>query len=350
MRIEPGRSFPKSFTWPKIVTKKWLNMESSSADFPSDSSNHTSLGVLERRKSCSDTDKFFLVNRNYLDNSGWLVNSSQPDPSPPAPNLRVFVGTWNVGGQAPHENLPLRPTYTSSGTFQEIVPLNAGNVLGPMDKAPSATWLSLIHRALNAEPDGGGRYYLTASKQMVGILLKVILLGDLNYRLAAGYGDTRELLEKNDWQTLLERDQLRIEQRAGRVLKGWEEGKINFAPTYKYLPNTDSYAFTRAEPGDKPRTPAWCDRILWRGNGIKQISYSREESRFSDHRPVRSLFTIEIDNYDHYLSPTKIMKPAEAQANGGNNGNSGSSSCSRVQAEELLATTRTQGRLSSTRF
>jgi len=36
----------------------------------------------------------------------------------------------------------------------------------------------------------------------------IIWLGDLNYRLAAGYEDTHELLKKNNWQALLEKDQV----------------------------------------------------------------------------------------------------------------------------------------------
>jgi hypothetical protein len=37
---------------------------------------------------------------------------------------------------------------------------------------------------------------------------KIIWLGDLNYRLAAGCGDMHELLKRHDWQTLLEKDQV----------------------------------------------------------------------------------------------------------------------------------------------
>lgn len=33
-----------------------------------------------------------------------------------------------------------------------------------------------------------------------------------------------------------------------------------------------------------------CDRILWHGNGMEQVSYTRGESRFSDHRPVCAIF------------------------------------------------------------
>lgn len=38
-----------------------------------------------------------------------------------------------------------------------------------------------------------------------------------------------------------------------------------------------------------------CDRILWRGDGITQLSYYRGESRFSDHRPVCGTFVVEVD-------------------------------------------------------
>ncbi|KAF5750967.1 type I inositol 1 4 5-trisphosphate 5-phosphatase CVP2 isoform X2 [Tripterygium wilfordii] len=37
---------------------------------------------------------------------------------------------------------------------------------------------------------------------------KVIWLGDLSYRLTAGCGDTGELLLENEWQALLEKDQV----------------------------------------------------------------------------------------------------------------------------------------------
>lgn len=51
--------------------------------------------------------------------------------------------------------------------------------------------------------------------------------------------------------------QLKIEQRAGRVFKGWEEGRIYFAPTYKYLANSDYYVAQTVISKDKRRTPAW---------------------------------------------------------------------------------------------
>jgi len=50
-------------------------------------------------------------------------------------------------------------------------------------------------------------------------------------------------------------EQLRLEQRRGRVFGGWQEGRIYFPPTYKYSKNSDTYAV--ADQKEKRRTPAW---------------------------------------------------------------------------------------------
>ncbi|WOL16251.1 type I inositol polyphosphate 5-phosphatase 8 [Canna indica] len=437
-----------------------------------------------------------------MDNCGNLGPGSPPGSTLQIENLRMFVGTWNVGGRAPHGGLNLRDWLISTPSspadiyvlgFQEIVPLNAGNVLGLEDNTPAYQWLSLIRQALNGEESkstctpnqfqkprvsfsdllsmeldleenedeltsantttscsgqespefflesmaatgGSGAYRLAASKQMVGIFLcvwvrasflpaisrlqvscvgrglmgymgnkgsisismslqqttfcficthlasgekdgdevrrnsdvmeilkrtkflqsphspqtilqheKVIWLGDLNYRLDSTTGsNAHELLQENNWQSLLEKDQLRIEQRAGRVFAGWEEGKIYFPPTYKYLFNSDVYAVNPAKPREKRRAPAWCDRILWRGNGMKQKFYVRGESRFSDHRPVHSLFRVELNDgrFDRQVAAAKELKAAGAPT--GDQSRSCSlpaSSCGKVQAEELLLVT-----------
>ncbi|CAN6317367.1 unnamed protein product [Urochloa humidicola] len=123
---------------------------------------------------------------------------------------------------------------------------------------------------------------------------RIIWLGDLNYRIALSYRSVKALVEMHNWKQLLEKDQLRIEQRFGRVFAGWKEGRIYFPPTYKYSYNSDRYAGDDMHPNEKRRTPAWCDRILWYGRGLNQLCYVRGESRFSDHRPVYSIFTAEV--------------------------------------------------------
>ncbi|XP_042439255.1 type IV inositol polyphosphate 5-phosphatase 9-like isoform X1 [Zingiber officinale] len=125
---------------------------------------------------------------------------------------------------------------------------------------------------------------------------RVILLGDLNYRISLPEAMTRSLVEQKQWNTLFEKDQLRAEFSKGRVFEDWQEGGITFPPTYKYYPNSDDYyGCIRGQKGEKRRAPAWCDRILWHGEGIKQKRYERCESKLSDHRPVRGIFTVNVD-------------------------------------------------------
>ncbi|MQL75716.1 hypothetical protein Taro_008091 [Colocasia esculenta] len=124
----------------------------------------------------------------------------------------------------------------------------------------------------------------------------VILLGDLNYRISLSDARTRSLVENKEWRTLLERDQLRVEVSQGGVFEDWSEGDIHFSPTYKYYPNSDEYyGCVPGRKGEKRRVPAWCDRILWHGVGLNQIRYDRCECRLSDHRPVRAIFTADVE-------------------------------------------------------
>ncbi|KAJ8621415.1 hypothetical protein MRB53_029944 [Persea americana] len=127
---------------------------------------------------------------------------------------------------------------------------------------------------------------------------RTIWLGDLNYRISLSEDKTRELVKENNWDMLLENDQLRVERTKGGVFEGWHEGVIKFAPTYKYHSNSDEYygcgSCVQRKKGEKKRAPAWCDRILWYGNGLKENQYGRGESRLSDHRPVHAIFTVEV--------------------------------------------------------
>ncbi|KAI5069959.1 hypothetical protein GOP47_0014302 [Adiantum capillus-veneris] len=124
---------------------------------------------------------------------------------------------------------------------------------------------------------------------------RIILLGDLNYRLNIASIELRALLLEQDWKTLFEKDELKDAKGAGGVLEGWREGSICFAPTYKYMIDSDTYWLAKEKEGSNRRAPAWCDRILWHGKGLKQLSYTRCESKHSDHRPVRSTFMVEVE-------------------------------------------------------
>ena len=43
-----------------------------------------------------------------------------------------------------------------------------------------------------------------------------------------------------------------------QIFRGFQEGPIRFAPTYKYDLFSDDY-----DTSEKQRSPAWTDRVLW---------------------------------------------------------------------------------------
>jgi hypothetical protein len=121
-----------------------------------------------------------------------------------------------------------------------------------------------------------------------------ILNGDLNYRIDAMPRNTViDAVKQNNLAKLLDRDQLLLSRKRnpGFRLRAFNEMPINFAPTYKYDVGTDNY-----DSSEKKRSPAWCDRLLYRGLGrIKQTEYRRHDGiRVSDHRPVSGRFKIRV--------------------------------------------------------
>ncbi|KAG5228744.1 type inositol 1,4,5-trisphosphate phosphatase [Salix suchowensis] len=128
---------------------------------------------------------------------------------------------------------------------------------------------------------------------------QIFWFGDLNYRLNMLDTEVRKLVALEKWDELISSDQLCKELRSGRVFEGWKEGVISFPPTYKYEINSDRYVGENPKESEKKRSPAWCDRILWLGKGIKQLSYKRSELRLSDHRPVSSMFLVEVEVFNH---------------------------------------------------
>ncbi|KAH0870826.1 hypothetical protein HID58_077848 [Brassica napus] len=127
---------------------------------------------------------------------------------------------------------------------------------------------------------------------------QVFWFGDLNYRLNMSDSEVRKLVAQKRWDELKNSDQLIRELRRGHVFDGWREGPIKFPPTYKYEFDSDRYAGENLKEGEKKRAPAWCDRILWLGKGIRQECYKRSEIRMSDHRPVTSIFNVGVEVFD----------------------------------------------------
>uniref|UniRef100_A0A8C5JM05 Synaptojanin-1 n=1 Tax=Junco hyemalis TaxID=40217 RepID=A0A8C5JM05_JUNHY len=142
--------------------------------------------------------------------------------------------------------------------------------------------------------------------------------GDFNYRIDLPNEEVKELIRQQNWDPLIAGDQLINQKNSGQIFRGFLEGKINFAPTYKYDLFSDDY-----DTSEKCRTPAWTDRILWRRrkwpfdrsaedldllnasfhsdtnvpytwNPGTLLHYGRAELKTSDHRPVVALIDIDI--------------------------------------------------------
>mgnify|MGYP001058381058 CR=1 FL=1 len=139
--------------------------------------------------------------------------------------------------------------------------------------------------------------------------------GDLNYRIDAPMEEVIAAVESQEFDHLLEADQLIKEQRAGRVFDGWETQPPSFPPTYKYETEKGN-TFEKPQRTytlKKSRVPSWCDRILWRDateeNAIECVSYTCCDSiRTSDHSPVAAAFRVKtvlpyIHSIPRYILP-----------------------------------------------
>ncbi|KEQ63117.1 uncharacterized protein M437DRAFT_65721 [Aureobasidium melanogenum CBS 110374] len=121
----------------------------------------------------------------------------------------------------------------------------------------------------------------------------IIWLGDFNYRIGMANEKTRQLVKMGDLEKLYENDQLNLQMVHGKTFPYYNEARITFLPTYKYDVGTDEY-----DSSDKARIPAWCDRVLTKGNNLRQIHYNTAPLRFSDHRPVYATFQCTITVID----------------------------------------------------
>uniref|UniRef100_A0A673YR82 Synaptojanin-1 n=1 Tax=Salmo trutta TaxID=8032 RepID=A0A673YR82_SALTR len=142
--------------------------------------------------------------------------------------------------------------------------------------------------------------------------------GDFNYRISQPNEEVKELIRQQNWEALTAGDQLVDQKNQGLVFRGFIEGNLDFAPTYKYDLFSDDY-----DTSEKCRTPAWTDRCLWKrrkwnfdktgergpvGEAEEQQQYpwspgelkyyGRAELKTSDHRPVMAVMDIDVLEVD----------------------------------------------------
>lgn len=120
-------------------------------------------------------------------------------------------------------------------------------------------------------------------------------IGDMNYRIMdLDAEQVKALIEKKCYPVLMEHDQLIIQKQLKKVFVGFNEGVLSFAPTYKYDMDTNNW-----DSSEKNRSPAWCDRVLWKGDNIVQRIYrSHPELMHSDHKPISAVFESEVKVID----------------------------------------------------
>lgn len=114
----------------------------------------------------------------------------------------------------------------------------------------------------------------------------------MNYRTELSYEDTLVLIQKKDYKSILDNDQLSIEKKNGKVFNSFKEHPIDFPPTYRFDTGTNQY-----DTSEKKRVPSYTDRVLYRTNekDIQCINYtSHQEYNSSDHKPVFTLFHVMV--------------------------------------------------------
>ncbi|NXX41047.1 PI5PA phosphatase, partial [Tricholaema leucomelas] len=135
----------------------------------------------------------------------------------------------------------------------------------------------------------------------------VFWFGDLNFRIESlDIRFVKYAIDSNILSQLWEKDQLNIAKSTWPVLSGFQEGPLNFPPTFKFDVGTNKY-----DSSAKKRKPAWTDRILWKikgGSGgaggrrpsrsvlsVSQLCYcSHMEYTISDHKPVAAVFAVQF--------------------------------------------------------
>ncbi|XP_025072397.1 phosphatidylinositol 4,5-bisphosphate 5-phosphatase A isoform X3 [Alligator sinensis] len=144
----------------------------------------------------------------------------------------------------------------------------------------------------------------------------VFWFGDLNFRIESlDIRFVKYAIDNNILSQLWEKDQLNIAKNTWPILSGFQEGPLNFPPTFKFDVGTNKY-----DTSAKKRKPAWTDRILWKikSSGashnpsgrrpsrsilsVTQLCYcSHMEYMVSDHKPVAAIFAVQF--------PSKTDKP-----------------------------------------
>lgn len=148
-------------------------------------------------------------------------------------------------------------------------------------------------------------------------------MGDLNYRTKladVAVGSDRHIqfshniVDRRDWRTLNQYDELRKSLAKKLVLSGFQTAYCNFPPTFK----VDRQHGYRYNP---KRSPSYTDRILFKNAdqldaATKLILYEPVEGfTSSDHKPIRGGFSIRLNRELKWKSTAELLLAREEKHN-----------------------------------
>ncbi|KAM9332934.1 inositol polyphosphate 5-phosphatase K [Pholidichthys leucotaenia] len=137
----------------------------------------------------------------------------------------------------------------------------------------------------------------------------VFWFGDLNFRIADhGLHFLRSSINSGRLNLLWSKDQLLMMKKKEPFLQEFDEGPLNFQPTYKFDRNSDTYDTSAPKTwlhfDGKRRKPAWTDRILWRikPNPLPSEDDDKKASTSTDGEPDKFPLLVTEDKYTSDMS------------------------------------------------
>ncbi|XP_046627214.1 inositol polyphosphate 5-phosphatase OCRL isoform X3 [Neodiprion virginianus] len=244
--------------------------------------------------------------------------------------FRMFIGTWNVNGQPPNGisleqwlSCDQKPPDLYAIGFQELDLSKEAFLFN--DTPREEEWCQVVTKYLHPL----GNYRRIAVVRLVGMMLIVFaeekhvpfiksvstdtvgtgIMGKMGNKggvaLSCSIHNTSVCFVNAHLAAHCEEYERRNQDYADIC------ARLSFA---RYVPPK-----ALKDHDEKGRAPAWCDRILWKGDAILPIEYrSHSELKISDHKPVSTIFdsqirVIDMVNYRKILE--EVMKKLDKLEN-----------------------------------
>ncbi|XP_026653102.1 phosphatidylinositol 4,5-bisphosphate 5-phosphatase A isoform X2 [Zonotrichia albicollis] len=224
-----------------------------------------------------------------------------PGRTPEDGAFRITVVTWNVGtAMPPNDVTSLLHLNTGETNDVDMIAIGLQEVNSKINKRLKDALFTDQWSELFMDVLSPFHFILVSTVRMQGVILLVFakyyhlpFLQDIQTDCTrTGLGGYWLNIAKSTWP----------------VLRGFQEGPLNFPPTFKFDVGTNKY-----DSSAKKRKPAWTDRILWKikppskglGTGghrpsqgvlsVSQLCYcSHMEYTVSDHKPVAAIFAVQF--------------------------------------------------------